>query len=190
MKYFIILIFFIYSWFDVYGQLDTIRLSEMKSDNVLIIGSFEDLIRLHGTSDYISENNQFNFYRKGVYSTNKDTVLYFNVLYFHPNFKMCYIEKDGRVRLKYFDFKLNKKAVIYIPKIKLHRKLKLDEVIQAYQIPNDSIVKIKRGIVAGQKECYVYWLIFSTGEHERVMLELDFDSKKKLRFMSIGAYDF
>lgn len=121
MKYFIILIFFIFSWFDVCAQLDTIKISDMKSDDVLIIADLEDLIRLNGMPYMVSENLQFSHHRKSIYSTDIDTVFYFNTLTYTDTTSydintltyynvMSYIEKDGRVRLTYIDFEQKKRC--------------------------------------------------------------------------------
>jgi hypothetical protein len=162
MRYFITFLFFIYSWFEVYGQLDTIRLSEMKSDNVFIIADVEDLVKRFGMPSFIHENHQINCYRKFVYSIDKDTVFYFNLwtYTYYKNYKnrmsyiekngkvrvyenrMSYIEKNGRVRLTNFNFKINKKAVIYIPTLKLSRKLRLSELKRACQYTDEDIEKI------------------------------------------------
>jgi hypothetical protein len=160
----------------------------MKSSNVLIIADLEDLIRLHGVPDYIDEDMPFNLRRKTVFSTDNDTLFYLNTLtYFNS---MSYIEKNGRVRLTYLDFETNKEAVIYMPKLKLHRNLKLKEMTRAY---NFSFEIEKQTLLIPYEmegeQCF-YQVAFSTGEHERVMIELYFDCKKRLRFISIGAYDF
>ena len=203
MKYFIILIFFIFTWSDVFGQLDTIRLSDMKSDNVLILGNLEDLIRLQGTPYMIDENRPFSRHRKSDFSTDIDTVFYFSSLtYTDTTFYdintltyyniMSYIEKDGRVRLTYIDFEQKKDAVIYTPKLKLHRNLTLRELKRAYKYNKKHIGKVP-GYVANFTH-YIspctYNVNFSIGKHERALIELVFDCNKKLRYMSIGAYDF
>jgi hypothetical protein len=198
MKYLIIFLFFIYSWFNLYGQLqlDTIRVSELKSDNVFIIADKEDLIKRFGMPDFIDEDIPFSCRRRHVYSTDKDTVFYFNILaYFRENYRssiMSYIEKDGRVRLTHFDFKVNKEAVIYTPKLKLSRNLRLCELIRAYNYTDENFGKITWTMASDliEKSRCVYNVAFYTGEHESVILELLFDSKKKLRSISIGAYDF
>jgi hypothetical protein len=64
--------------------------------------------------------------------------------------------------------------------------------MQAYQYTDEDIEKIT-GVMAPdliEKNHRVYRVTFSTGEHERVIIELLFDSRKKLRFMSIDAYGF
>jgi len=101
MKYLIVFLFPIYSCCNLYGQLDTIRLSEMKSDNVFIIANKEELIKLFGAPDYITEHQRFDRYTRSVYSTDKDTLFYFNTLTYFKN-GMSYVEKDGRIRLTYF----------------------------------------------------------------------------------------
>jgi hypothetical protein len=212
MKYFIILQFFIYTCFDLYGQwqLDTIRVSELKSDNVFIIADKENLIRIFGIPDFIDENIPFPCRRRHVHSTDKDTLFYFSTLTYHRNYdnrmsyvkqngkvhvienSMSYIEKDGRVRLTHFNFKVNKDAVIYIPKLKLSRKLRLCELLRAYNYTDENVGKMCRSIASTliEKSRRAYNVAFYTGEHESVIIELLFDSKKKLREISIGAYDF
>ena len=193
MKHLIIFLLFIYSCEKVYGQLDTIKLSEMKSDDVLIIADKEDLIKLFGIPDYVEKDIRFNRHRRSIYSTDKDTVFYFNTLtYFKKG--ISYVEKDGRIRLTYFDFEKNKEAVIYTPKLKLHGKLKLSDIKRAhnYNYKDENIRKIigvmADALIEGSR-C-VYTTAFSTGEHEVILIELYFNSKKKLRYMTIGAYGF
>jgi hypothetical protein len=194
MKYFIFFLFLIYSCFDVYGQLDTIRLSEIKSDNVFIIADVKDLIECFGVPDFIHEDKQYRYNRKSIYSTDKDTVFYFNLWTYYKNYKyiMSYIEKEGKVRLRNFDFKINKEAVIYTPKLKLSRKLRLSELMQAYQYTDEDIGKIITPLLLPpfEKSRRVYYINFSTGEHEEITIELLFDYRKKLRMMGIGAYGF
>ncbi|MCL2247203.1 MAG: hypothetical protein FWC10_08875 [Lentimicrobiaceae bacterium] len=143
MKHLIIFLFSIYTCCNLYGQLDTIRLSEMKSDDVFIIADREDLIKLFGIPSYIEEERQFDCYTRFVHSTDKDTVFYFNSLTYWKNYEnvMSYIEKNGKIRLTYFDFKINKNAVIYTPKLKLHRNLKLSDVKRAYNYTDEDIGK-------------------------------------------------
>ena len=196
MKHLIVFLFSIYACCDLYGQLDTIRLSEMKSDNVFIIADKEELIRAFGMPCHIEKDFQFNCYTRSIYSTDKDTVFYLNSLTYYKNYEvsMSYVETDGRIRLTYFDFKINKKAVIYTPKLKLHRKLKLSDVKRAhnYSYKDENIIKIigvmADALIEGSR-C-IYKTGFSTGEHEMVLIELYFDSKKRLRYMTIGAYGF
>lgn len=197
MKYFIVIMFFISLFLDLYPQidtsLDTIKLSDMKSKNVVIIAEKEDLIRHSGIPSLTDDNKLFRYYKRYTYSNEKDTVFYFNVMVYLES-KMSYIEKNGKVRLMYFDFKKNKKAVICTPKLKLSRNLKLDELKQEYQYTDSDIGNPLPGILAPwypneENDCF-YSVFFSIGEFENVHIELYFDCKKKLRFMAIGAYDF
>jgi hypothetical protein len=168
----------------------------MKSNNVLIIADKDDLIRLCGVPCSIYENQQFNCYTNFVHSTDKDTVFYFNILTYRKNYDntMSYIEKNGKIRLTYFDFKINKKAVIYTPKLKLHRKLKLSDVKRAYNYNEKykdmgKVIGVMADALIEGSRC-VYHVVFSIGVHECAIIELLFDSKKKLRYMTIRAYDF
>ena len=190
MKHLIVFMFSIYACCNLYGQLDTIRLSEMKSGNVFIIADREELIKRYGMPGHIEKDFQFNCYTRSIYSTDKDTVFYLNSLTYYKNYEvsMSYVETEGRIRLTYFDFKINKNAVIYTPKLKLHRKLKLSDVKRAYNY-NHTFIKQTVGLEAPEL-IKGYIIAFSTGEHECATIELVFDSKKKLRYMTIGAYGF
>lgn len=197
MKYSIVIIFLISLSLDLYAQidtsLDTIKLSDMISKNVVIISEKEDLIRHFGLPSLTDDNKPFHYYKRYTHSNEKDTVFYFNVMVYPEN-KMSYIEKNGKVRLKYFDFEKNKNAVICTPKFELSRNLKLDELKQEYQYTDSDIGNPLPGILAPWypnegNDCF-YSVFFSTGESENVRIELYFDCKKKLRFMAIGAYDF
>lgn len=197
MKYFIVIMFFITLFLGLNAQnntfLDTIKLSDMISKNVVIISEKENLIRHSGLPSLTDDNRPFYYNKKNIYSNEKDTVFYFNVLVYPEN-KMSYIEKNGKVRLKYFDFEKNKEAVIFTPKFELSRDLKLDELKQEYQYTDSDIGNPLPGILAPWypnegNDCF-YSVFFSTGEYENVRIELYFDCKKKLRFMVIGACDF
>ncbi len=76
--------------------------------------------------------------------------------------------------------------------MKLHRNLTLRELKRAYKYNRKHIGK-ESGYVANFIQ-YIspctYNIKFSIGKHERALIELVFDCNKKLRYMSIGAYNF
>lgn len=197
MKDLIIFTILFFSFSYLQGQpknsLDTIRLEELKSKNVFIITEKDNLIKSLGEPVLIDENKLFRYKKRFIHSNEKDTMFFFNVISYGNN-KMSYIEKNGKVRLKYLDFKKNKKAVIITSLLKLSRRLRLGELKQVYQYTDLDIGDSQNGILApwypNQKNNCFYRIDFSTGEHGNVYIELYFDCKRKLRYMSIGAYDF
>jgi len=173
------------------SMLDTIKLSEMQSDNVLILSSKDSLTKIYGTPIFVSYNNRFNIRKSWRTSIKeRDTVFYFNILSYP---RMSYFEKDGRIRLSYFDLKKNKKTVIHTSKLQLSNHLSLEELMKIYNYTFKDIAGPQLGIMAPypMKKCRCFYQVnFSTGEHESVNIELYFDCKKKLRFLNIDAYDF
>jgi len=196
MKYpFVIILLIVFMTNSLNSQplLDTIMLSEMQSKNVLILSSKDSLIKFYGTPIFVSYNRRFYISKEWNTPTKEqDTVFYFyfNILSYP---RMSYFEKDGRIRLSYFDLKKNKKAVIHTSKLQLSYHLSLEELMKIYNYTFKDIAGLQLGIMAPypMRKCRCFYQVdFSTGEHESVNIELYFDCKKKLRFLNIDAYDF
>ena len=122
----------------------------------------------------------------------KDTFICFNNIYYVKK-GISYIEKNGKVRLKYINLKKNKKVFISIDKINLSRTLTLEELIKTYGYKEEDIAGPQIGLMAPypMRKCRCFYQVnFSTGEHKPANIELYFDCRKKLSFMSIGTNDF
>ena len=196
-KQILLSVFLIANFSIVMGQwgigLDTIKLSDLKSDNVPILTTKENLVKIFGEPSRITYNHEFYIYQYNEYRRVKDTVLIFNVLYY-PNNAMAYIEKNGKIRLLNIDLKKIKKATITAPNFQLSRKLTLEQLKQSYpHYTNEYIAGSQIGLMSPypMRKCRCFYQTgFSTGEHYGIEIELYFDCRKKLRYIEIKGYDF
>jgi hypothetical protein len=174
-------------------SIDTILLLKASS-NIPIMTSMENMILSIGiTNSYnISFNHTVSIRPLTVNDKTKDTIYYFNAILCRKK-GISYYENNGRVRLSYIDLKKNKDVFISTDKIILSRNLMLEELMKIYNYTFEDIAGPQARIMAPypMRKCHCFYQInFSTGEQEPANIELYFDCKKRLRFISITACDF
>jgi hypothetical protein len=197
MKYLkcLLILFFTFKGLISFGQifhhLDTIKLTDANS-NIPILTSTENLILSLGCSSFMIFNSSHRIRTFPLTATDKDTSFCFNVIFYSKK-GITYLEKDKKVRLRDIDFKRNRDVFIHFDKISFSRELTLAELMKIYHYTDENIVGSQVGIMAPypMRKCRCFYQVnFSTGEYKAVNIELYFDCKMRLRFMSIGAYDF
>lgn len=168
------------------SQIDTIKLSDMKSTSIPILSTKKDLFIDLGEPSSIIHNNYMYIFKSDDMAI--DSIFNFNTLLFQNG--ISFIEKNGKVRLQSIDFKKNKKISIDTPKFKLSRNLTLNEILNKYgytteKIENTSYIHIDPSTKSHK---IVKCLRFSTGENDNIYIYLYFSSNGKLRQISIDSF--
>ena len=175
-------------------HLDTLKITEFKSEKLPIFSTKEFLIEMLGMYDKSTEI-ETTICDSMVKCKPIKTEISANLLYYREK-HFDYIEKDNKVRLSRVDFEYNKSVKIENPQICLSRDLKMKEMLKAFKLSlKKNVSIIKRPFyppwnnASGEVE-KAYYISFLTGESNCTTIDVYFDNKKKLRYIDIAVYYF
>jgi hypothetical protein len=173
-------------------QRDTLKLFYLTSNNLPLFSTKDSLFEFFGIPEFIREKeiticDSMIEYKKNLSSMNVCLLSYISK-------QIQYIERHNKIRLRYVDFKINNSIEIYTPQICFKRSLKLKEMINIFQFSNENIYINKHfpppWNYSTNKIEKSYRICFFTGEPCNTMIEVYFDKKKQLRYISIDPYYF
>lgn len=163
---------------EVSSQSYVAEIDSIWSNDILVRSCADSLLKVLGVPDHV----EYNVKERVTYLTDSgkwfDSILVYNsISYFYKG--LAYAEKDGLASLIVIMFYRNETATLQTNKMDFNRKTKLKDVVNAFQIKPQNVIKEKLRLFEDYPSPFYYSTVLSMGFSPRDVC-LIFDSRKEL----------